>query len=114
MDSVHEGDPGLYYLFNDYNNTKDVESYIPVYQDTTSPSTVFRSLIVKAGLQVKKCETKEIFFTFSNHNQAVAAVKAVNPFLERIPPDLQSDFITECMGTLILLSNSEPGRIEAR
>ena len=113
MDSVHEGDPGLYYLFNN-NYTKDVESYIPEYQDTTCPSIVFRSLILKAGLQVKKCETKEIFFTFSNHNQAVAAVKAVNPFLERIPPDLQSDFITECMGTLILLSNSEPGRIEAR
>ena len=93
---------------------KDVEDFIPVYQSTSSPDTVFRDAVVKAGLHVKRCETKEVSFTFSNHNQAVAAVKAVNPFLGRIPAEMRSEFIGECVATLLRISKSEPGRIEAR
>ena len=93
---------------------KDVETFIPVYQGTNSPETVFRDAMVKAGLQVKRCETKEVSFTFSNNNQAVAAVKAVNPFLGRIPTELRSEFIADCVAKLMRISKSEPGKIEAR
>lgn len=97
-----------------HETIKDVETFIPVYQSTTSPDTVFRDTMVKSGLQVKRCESKEVSFTFSNDNQAVAAVRAVNPFLGRIPADLRTEFIAECVATLLLITNSEPGKIEAR
>ena len=100
--------------FYQIDTLKDVETFIPVYQSTTQPDSVFREEIVKAGLQVRRCETKEVSFTFPNHNQAVAAVKAVNPFLGRIPPELWSEFIADCVGTLLRITHSEPGRIEAR
>ena len=104
-------------LSNSHTNhdlMKDVETFIPVYQSTTSPDTVFRDTMVKAGLQVKRCESKEVSFTFSNDNQAVAAVRAVNPFLGRIQTEMRSEFIAECVATLLQISNSEPGKIEAR
>ena len=63
---------------------QDVEDFIPVYQDTTDPAAEFSSLLSRTGFYVRKCEAVEFSFTFSNQNQLMAALKAVNPFLSRI------------------------------
>ena len=64
---------------------QDVEEFIPVYQDTTDPAAEFGSLLSRTGFFIRKCEAMEFSFTFSNQNQLMAALKAVNPFLSRIP-----------------------------
>ena len=52
---------------------QDVETFIPVYQDTTEPGREFQSLLTKTGFSVRKCEAVEFSYTFSNKNQLLAA-----------------------------------------
>ena len=64
---------------------QDVEKFIPVYQDTTDPAREFSTLLSRTGFFIRKCEAVEFSFTFINQNQLLAALRAVNPFLPRIP-----------------------------
>ena len=61
---------------------------------------------------------QESSFTFTNHNQLVAAVRAVNPFLARVPPSLQAEFLAASVRTLLLQTGDRDGgdtpRMEAR
>ena len=84
-----------------------------MYQDTTDPHTEFKSLLKKAGFFVRHCESPEFCYKFSNKNQLMAAVKAVNPFLTRVPAESQTEFLTECVTTLMSVDQSA-GNIEAR
>ena len=88
---------------------QDVETFIPVYQDTTEPGREFQSLLTKTGFSVRKCEAVEFSYTFSNKNQLLASLKAVNPFLQRIPPDLQADFLADCVSSLLSLDTPVVG-----
>ena len=77
------------HLFKHFQHFQDVESYIPVYQDTTAADTEFKSLLKKQGFFVRHCECPEFSYKFSNTNQLSSAVQSVNPFLTRIPVGLQ-------------------------
>ena len=61
---------------------KDVEDFIPVYQDTLDPAAEFGTLLSRTGFYIRKCKAVEFSFTFNNQNQLMAAL---NPFLSRIP-----------------------------
>ena len=87
---------------------EDVETFIPVYQDTTDPGREFQSLLTRTGFSVRKCEAVEFSYTFSNKNQLLASLKAVNPFLQRIPPDKQTDFLADCLSCLLSLDTPSP------
>ena len=96
---------------------EDVETFIPVYQDTTEPGREFQSLLTKTGFSVRKCEAVVFSYTFSNKNQLLASLKAVNPFLQRIPPDKQADFLADCLSCLLSLDTSSPvapAKLEAK
>ena len=62
-----------------------MEQYIPSHQDSTDPSATFSHHLDTVGFQVQHCEARNMTFEFSNVNQLVAAVKAVNPFVSRLP-----------------------------
>ena len=94
---------------------KDVEKYIPVYQDKTDPGSEFKSLLTKTGFSVQHCEAKEFSFTFPNKNMLMASIKSVNPFLARIRHELQSSYLSDCVNTLLKLNKTAGSRdIEAR
>ena len=94
---------------------KDVEKYIPVYQDKTDPGSEFGSLLTKTGFSVQYCEAKEISFTFPNKNMLMSSIKSVNPFLTRIPDELQSSYLSDCVNTLLRLNKTAGSTgIEAR
>ena len=94
---------------------EDVETFIPVYQDTTEPGREFQSLLTKTGFSVRKCEAVEFSYTFSNKNQLLASLKAVNPFLQKIPPEKQADFLADCLSCLLSLDTSAvPTKLEAK
>ena len=63
-------------------------------------------------------QVQESSFTFTNHNQLVAAVRAVNPFLARVPPSLQAEFLAASVRTLLLQTgdrdSGDTPRMEAR
>ena len=96
-------------------HVQDVETFIPVYQDTTDPGGEFQSLLTKTGFAVRKCEAVEFSYTFSNKNQLLASLKAVNPFLSRIPPEKQADFLADCLSCLLSLDTpAAPAKLEAK
>lgn len=93
----------------------DAEDFIPVYQDTTDPADEFGSMLLKTGFTIRKCEVVEFSFTFSNQNKLLAALKAVNPFLSRIPEERHSEYLSDCVNTLIQLDTPmHHGNMEAR
>ena len=89
-----------------------------MYQDTTEPGRQFQSLLTKTGFSVRQCEAVEFSYTFSNKNQLLASLKAVNPFLQRIPPDKQADFLADCLSCLLSLDTpgtpGVPVKLEAK
>ena len=68
-----EGETGQIFIFH----IQDVESFIPVYQDTTEPGKEFQSLPTKTGFSVRKCEAVEFSFTFINQNQLIQALRTL-------------------------------------
>ena len=51
--------------------------------------------------KVVSCEARDLEFLFSNANQLAAALKAVNPFLGRLPGDVERvRFMRELLGEL--------------
>jgi len=93
----------------------DVEDFVPVYQDTTDPATQFKSVLGKAGFATRKCEAAEFSFTFQNQNQLLSALRAVNPFLTRIPQERHREFLMDCFHTLARIETPlSEGKMEAR
>ena len=94
---------------------KDVETFIPVYQDSADPGGEFESLLSRTGFSVRKCQALDFSFTFSNKNQLLAALKAVNPFLTRIPEAKHSEFLSDCVTSLLSLEPpSGEEKVEAK
>ncbi|XP_053630408.2 juvenile hormone acid O-methyltransferase [Cherax quadricarinatus] len=95
---------------------KDVKSYISVYQDKTDPAQVMADLAEDVGFQILSCEAPELEFVFDNINYLKNAIKAVNPFLKRIPKEDQEAFLKECLAELVLLQGcqQEDGSAVAR
>jgi len=93
----------------------DVEKFVPLFQDITDPATHFKRFVDKEGFKVKKCEAEEFSFSFQNQNQLVGALKAVNPFITRIPEDKRKEFMADCVLTLMKLDIPlKNGQMEAR
>jgi len=93
----------------------DVEKFVPLFQDFTDPATYLRSLIEKEDFKVRKCEAEEFSFSFQNQNQLVEAIKAVNPFITRIPEEKRKEFLSDCVRALIKLDiPRKNGQMEAR
>ena len=94
---------------------QDVETFVPVYQDSTHPGQEFAALLARTGFSVRKCEAVDFSYTFTNKNQLRAALKAVNPFLVRIPEAKHSEFLSDCVSCLLsLVSPGDPNKLEAK
>ncbi len=66
----------------------DVERFVPCHQDSTDPAAAFAGQLSAAGLEVASCcEARDMTFQFGNANQLAAALRAVNPFVGRIPTE---------------------------
>ena len=69
------------------------------------------------GFQVLTCEARDKSYTFGNANQLVAALKAVNPFLHRLPTqERKSAFMMDLVGELSKAKTPglEAGQAQAR
>lgn len=78
----------------------DVEKFVPCHQDHTDPATSFSMELDTIEFQVISCEARTMKFQFSNANQLVTALKAVNPFLSRIPAELHGKFMIDILQEL--------------
>ncbi|XP_042859172.1 uncharacterized protein LOC122245299 [Penaeus japonicus] len=69
----------------------------------------------EAGFEILSCEAPEFEFIFENINYLKNAIKAVNPFLKRIPTERQDAFLMDCLSELAKLkTQQEDGKTVAR
>ncbi len=61
-----------------------MESFVPHQQDETDPASTFQHLLARCGLEAVRCETRCREYEFDNANAAVDAVRAVNPWINRL------------------------------
>lgn len=94
---------------------KDVSNFVPVYQYKSDPAQIMSDLAEEVGFEIISCEAPMLEFVFENINYLKNAIKAVNPFLKRIPQDRQDAYLMECLEELAKLkTKSEDGRSVAR
>ncbi|XP_071453967.1 juvenile hormone acid O-methyltransferase [Hetaerina americana] len=75
--------------------TKDYENYISPYHHSKTPSQDLKTLLSDVGFHVAYCETRERIFVFDGLPQLKDAIKAVNPFLDRVPKDMHEDYLSD-------------------
>lgn len=103
--------------------SQDVNQYVPHYQNSPIPETMFTETCRSAGFEVIECSAPEQSFAFPNLNTLksifyyfsvtysiidanficdflVDVVAAVNPFLHRIPAKLRERYLIECLAEL--------------
>ena len=93
-----------------------METFVPYHQDSTDPSFTFSQQLNDQGFEVVQCDARNMSYVFDNANQLVAAVKAVNPFLPRIPEEKHSAYLRDLLTVLrsFRTPGMEEGKAEAR
>ncbi|XP_018007672.1 juvenile hormone acid O-methyltransferase [Hyalella azteca] len=79
---------------------KDVSNFVPVHQHQKDPAALFARAAEDAGFEVLTCQAPEMKFVFDNINYLKNAVKAVNPFISRMPVEEQEEFLAAVMQLL--------------
>lgn len=93
----------------------DVDEYVPAYQDSSTPEEMFAGICRSVGYEVIECTATEMSFAFQNANHVKNAVAAVNPFLRRIPKNLQERYLLDsCIELQKLKTPSADGSTTAR
>ncbi|XP_027227056.2 juvenile hormone acid O-methyltransferase [Penaeus vannamei] len=94
---------------------QDVSNFIPAFQHKSDPAQSMADVAEEAGFEVISCEAPPFEFVFENINYLRNAIKAVNPFLKRIPTEKQDAFLMDCLSELAKLkTKQEDGKTVAR
>ncbi|XP_076047472.1 juvenile hormone acid methyltransferase [Oratosquilla oratoria] len=79
---------------------KDVSNFVPRYQYKADPAADFANTATEIGFEVLECKAPQLFYVFENINYLINAIKAVNPFLPRIPKNDHDAFVKDCLQVL--------------
>ncbi|XP_071522293.1 juvenile hormone acid O-methyltransferase [Panulirus ornatus] len=94
---------------------QDVSNYIPSYQHKTDPVQAMVDVAEDVGFEVLSCEAPQFEFVFENINYLKNAIKAVSPFLKRLPQEQRETFLMECLQELAKLKTCrDDGKMAAR
>uniref|UniRef100_T1IRK8 Methyltransferase domain-containing protein n=1 Tax=Strigamia maritima TaxID=126957 RepID=T1IRK8_STRMM len=78
----------------------DLDKFIPIHQYSTDAATDFRATLENCGFRVLSCEAPEFSYVFENLNYLRDCLKAVNPFVNRMPQEEQNDYMIDCLKEL--------------
>ncbi|XP_055616095.1 juvenile hormone acid O-methyltransferase [Toxorhynchites rutilus septentrionalis] len=85
----------------------DVELYISPFQYCENPAGELEELLSSVGFTEYKIQIKEKIYVYEGIDNLKKAVKAVNPFSERMPMELQEDFLDDYIGVVRRMSLSQ-------
>lgn len=83
----------------------DFEDFVPYTQHSLYPDVSFSKLMKEAGLEKKICELMNESYTFESTEDLIDGMKAVNPFIPRLPEDKVPEYIKDCLMTLSTLAH---------
>ncbi|XP_017780261.1 PREDICTED: juvenile hormone acid O-methyltransferase-like [Nicrophorus vespilloides] len=78
----------------------NTEEYISPYNHCTDPETVYKNMLLDEGFEVKHCRVLQRFMIFSDLSELRNTLLAVNPFVNKLPEDLQSTYVEDYMKEL--------------
>ncbi|CAO1315338.1 unnamed protein product [Diamesa serratosioi] len=81
--------------YKDYMN--DVDDYVSPYHFVENPLYVINKYLNAVGFKKSHVEIKEKFFIYDNLEILKSSWKSINPFCERMPLDVQEDFLYDCV-----------------
>ncbi|XP_050726601.1 juvenile hormone acid O-methyltransferase-like [Eriocheir sinensis] len=94
---------------------QDVSNFVSVFQHKNDPAQIMADLAEEVGFEVLSCEAPTFEFVFENINYLKNAIKAVNPFLKRVPCEEQDAFLLDCLDELARLKTQRSdGKMVAR
>ncbi|XP_017780256.1 PREDICTED: juvenile hormone acid O-methyltransferase-like [Nicrophorus vespilloides] len=73
------------------------EEYISPYHHCTDPEAIYEKLLVDEGFEVKICRVQQRFMIFSDLSELKNRLLAINPFVNKLPEDLQSSYVEDYM-----------------
>ncbi|XP_058066848.1 juvenile hormone acid O-methyltransferase [Anopheles bellator] len=73
----------------------DVEKYISPYQYCENPASEIEDLLCTVGFQHYQIQVRDKLYVYEGLENLKRAVLAVNPFSERMPPDLRDKFLLD-------------------
>ncbi|XP_017780260.1 PREDICTED: juvenile hormone acid O-methyltransferase-like [Nicrophorus vespilloides] len=76
------------------------EEYISPYHHCTDPEAVYEKMLVDEGFEVKICREQQRFMIFSDLSELRNSFIAINPFVKKLPEDLQPTYVEDYMKEL--------------
>lgn len=86
---------------------KDVNMFISPLQYSKDPDTEFAQVLEDAGFLNHRVEIRDKIFVYEGLDTLKRNIRAVNPFLQRMPTWMHEDFLDEFIKTAIGLNLSE-------
>uniref|UniRef100_A0A8W7PU78 Ras-related protein Rab-3 n=1 Tax=Anopheles coluzzii TaxID=1518534 RepID=A0A8W7PU78_ANOCL len=78
----------------------DVEKYISPYQYCENPASEIEDLLCTVGFQQYQIQVRDKLYVYEGLDNLKRAVLAVNPFSERMPPELQDRFLLDYIAVM--------------
>ncbi|XP_069675727.1 juvenile hormone acid O-methyltransferase-like [Periplaneta americana] len=76
---------------------KDVCKFLPPLQKSIDPAGDFYKILQDADFEILTCSTEKHQHDFNTARCLKDSVKAINPFVDRIPEDQQEDFLLDLL-----------------
>ncbi|XP_059476676.1 juvenile hormone acid O-methyltransferase [Neocloeon triangulifer] len=76
---------------------KDASKFVSPYQHSDRPDDDLRDHLDMSGFTIKDCNCLLQHFAFPSVNALKSAIKAVNPFIDRIPKEMHEDYLNDCI-----------------
>nr|AHZ20738.1 juvenile hormone acid methyltransferase [Diploptera punctata] len=76
---------------------KDASRYISPYHQLKDPKSEFINIVEDVGFHVVDCDCRQNKFNYGTLERLKDAIKAVNPFMDRIPEELQEEYLNDCL-----------------
>ncbi|OXU24821.1 hypothetical protein TSAR_005469 [Trichomalopsis sarcophagae] len=82
---------------------KDVSNFIPYFNNRDNPRAKLKKIIEESGFEVLHCSYREKTFIFESIDILKKHVVAVNPFIARMPEDMQEKYTNDLMREIVKL-----------
>ncbi|KAF2903031.1 hypothetical protein ILUMI_03149 [Ignelater luminosus] len=76
---------------------ENFKNYVSPYQYSSNPDKELKELLEEVGFQTQVCKVEERIYVYPNAAVLKKSVTAVSPFYNKIPENLQADYLSDYM-----------------
>jgi juvenile hormone acid methyltransferase len=91
---------------------KDCNQFVTPSQNSSDPGEEFRKVLHDTGFEVMDCKCRDAVYIFDSLRFITDLLKSTNPFIDRIPRELQEQYMTDLVTELIKVNMGEPNNTD--